>query len=71
MPEKVFHRYDGFPAANSSKTVPRVSEADAKKLAQGCQLVEERGTTYGNYTIREYMTDDGKRVYIGGDFTSW
>lgn len=70
--EPVFNLYDGWPAENSRIAVPRLSESAARKLLHGLDLVEERGTTMGRYTIREYRNPEtGEYVYVGGDFTVW
>ena len=57
---------------NSSVRVPRISQAAARELIEGFVLGDERFTTPGNYSIREYVRPEtGERVYIGGDFSNW
>lgn len=64
-----FHRYDDWPAENSTVRVPRITEADVHRLISGKELIEERGTTARDYVIREYRDlSTGETVWLGGDF---
>jgi len=69
-----FHEYEDWPAANSTVRVPRLSEAQARKLIEGLDLVEERSVTEAQrgYVIRKYRNPtSGDFRYVGGVFAEW
>ena len=71
MNARIFHHYDTWPSANSTVTVPRMTEDEVQEVIQSYDLAEEREVVGGiaGYSIREYRnpkTNDF--IYLGGVF---